>query len=132
MFGRTRAMPASMAMPAHYVPGWHNAPPGAQACPHCQGEGWWADRWQNIKDAASSVANFVKPVLKPIASTAANFIVPGSGAAVNAGLSALGLGKPRRISARMRERNEVVRHIMMERGVNLPTASRIVKQEGLF
>ena len=131
---RTRAsMPTtSMGMPTHYVPGWHNAPPGAQACPHCNGEGWWSDRWNDIKHAASAVADFAKPLLKPAASAVANWVVPGSGAAVNAGLSALGLGKPRRISARMRERNEVVRHIMRERGVNLPTASRIVKQEGLF
>ena len=131
MYGRT-LMPNSMAMPTHYVPGWHNAPPGAQACPHCQGEGWWADRWQNIKDAASSVANFVKPIVKPIASTAANFLVPGSGGVVSAGLGALGLGRPRRISHRQHERNEVVRHIMRERGVNLPTASAIVKREGLY
>ena len=123
-------------MPTQYVPGWHNAPPGAQACPHCRGEGWLQNAWDWTKNAAHKVYDTVAPiarqVIRPLASTAANFIVPGSGAAVNAGLSALGLGKPRHISARMRERNEVVRHIMRERGVNLPTASRIVKQEGLF
>jgi hypothetical protein len=120
-----------MAMPAQYH--WQAyAPHDAVPCPHCAGSGWLQNAWDWTKNAANSVANFVKPVLKPIASTAANFIVPGSGAAVNAGLSALGLGKPRRISQKTLERNQVVRHIMMERGVNLPTASRIVKQEGLF
>ena len=120
-----------MGMPTQYH--WQGyAPHDAVPCPHCSGTGFWSDAWNWTKNAANSVANFVKPVLKPIASTAANFIVPGSGGVVNAGLSALGLGRPRRISHRQRERNEVVRHIMRERGVNLPTASRIVKQEGLF
>jgi len=126
----------SMGMPAQYVPGWHNAPPNAQACPHCQGEGWLSDAWNWTKNAAHKVYDTVAPiarqVIKPLASAAANYIVPGSGSVVNAGLTHLGLGRPRRISARMRERNEVVRHVMKERSVPLGVASRIVKQEGLF
>ena len=118
------------------TPGWHNAPPNAIPCPHCDGEGWLSDAWDWTKNAAHKVYDAVAPVarqvIKPIASAAANYIVPGSGTAVNAGLSALGLGRPRRMSARMRERNEVVKHVMRERGVNLPTASSIVKREGLY
>ena len=114
-------------MPSQY-------PAGMVPCPHCEGTGWWSDRWNDVKNVAGKVADFAKPLLKPAASAVANWVVPGSGAAVNAGLSALGLGRPRprRISARMHERNEVVKAVMRERGVNLPTASSIVKREGLF
>jgi hypothetical protein len=139
MYGRTRAMPASMPMSTQYVldhPAFHNPPPSTIVCPHCAGQihgyGWWSDRWNDIKHAASAVADFAKPLLKPAASAVANFVVPGSGAAVNAGLSALGLGKPRTISQRTRDRNEIVRYVMKERSVPLGVASRIVKQEGLF
>ena len=115
-------------MPSQY-------PEGMVPCPHCEGTGWWSDRWNDVKNVAGKVADFAKPLIRPAASALSNFVLPGSGAAVNAGLSALGLGRPRRprrISARMHERNEVVKAVMRERGVNLPTASSIVKREGLF
>jgi hypothetical protein len=125
MYGRTLMPTTSMGMPTQYH--WQGyAPHDAVPCPHCSGTGFWSDAWNWTKNAANSVANFVKPIVKPIASTAANFIV------VNAGLSALGLGRPRRISQRQRERSEICKAIMRERGVNLPTASAIVKREGLF
>jgi len=54
------------------------------------------------------------------------------GASAANALSQVGLGKKGRSSDGRSARAAIVRKVMMERGVNLPTASKIVKSEGLY
>jgi hypothetical protein len=63
-----------------------------------------------------------------------NLVKEYSPLAIELAKAKLGLGKPRasRSGRKPSARNMIVRQVMMERGVSLPQASRIVKQEGLY
>jgi hypothetical protein len=97
-----------------------------------------------LGNAASSVGNVASSAVSAIASNPAIQRAAEKAAekAINAGVNAAtnyvtGSGRRRtRLPASGRKRNtargDIVRAIMIQRGVNLPTASRIVKQEGLY
>jgi hypothetical protein len=102
-------------------------------CPHCEGRGFvdW------VKGAASKVGQFVAPAAKAVLRSG---FVPGGGLAATAmDLAGLGVGgrmkrikRTRRVSESSRLRADIVRSVMRDRGVDMPTASSIVKQENLW
>ena len=98
------------------------------ACPQCgfTGSGFWAD-------AGKVLSGPVKFALR-------SGLVPGGGIAATAmDLAGLGVGgrmkrikRTRRVSESSRLRADIVRSVMRDRGVDMPTASSIVKQENLW
>lgn len=85
-----------------------------------EGAGFLEDFGRGFMMPFKAVSGIAKPFLPAVA---------------QAGLSAIGLGKPkpkRQVSQRMKQRAEMVRRVMKERGCSLGEASRIVKEEGMF
>lgn len=91
------------------------------------GGGFWDDFKSGFNSVVAPVASIAKPLLS---------LAGPEGRVASMGLSALGYGKQKRRSAGpndgRRARAQIVKKVMMERGVSLPEASKIVKAEGLY
>jgi hypothetical protein len=93
-----------------------------RVCAHCEGRGW--------TDVLGGIAKVVSPFAK-LGLTALGGPIGAAGAA---GLTALGLGAPRRqASAAVKERNAIVREVMRENpGMSMTQASAFVKAHNLW
>ena len=107
-------------------------------CAHCHGSGWLDDIKEVAKKAVGAVGRVGATALGTAVGGPAGAALAGTLA--NAGLGALGMGKPKMRRAKrpgsaptwLKERNAVVKRISVERGVSIPEASKIVKAEGLW
>jgi hypothetical protein len=102
----------------------------------CNGSGFWKDFGTGFKQGFKG-ANKVASKVLPIASIFQPELAPLAAASVAAD-QAFGKGRRKKASLpksgkkRNTARGDIVRAIMVQRGVNLGQASRIVKQEGLY
>ena len=100
---------------------------GAYAGAGATGAGFWDDFKSGFNSVVAPVASIAKPLLS---------LAGPEGRVASTALGALGYGKQKRRSAGphdgRRARAQIVKKVMMERGVSLPEASKIVKAEGLY
>ena len=99
-----------------------------------RGGAWKLPSFSQIQNAAKQAQEAYKVAQQysPMVKDALNAYGGEYGASAANALGQVGLGRRRSGNDGRSVRAAIVRKVMMERGVNLPTASKIVKNEGLY
>ena len=102
-----------------------------------KGRGFWSNFSKGFKKGFQGVINPVTAIGKPVAVlTGQPEVAVQLGAIKGISDAVLGKGKktkkPRKVSEKMKKRNELVKKIMKEKGLSLPQASKFIKTNNLM